>query len=107
MVYSNIDILKTLPRTTAQRVRRLLPWLGLVGLALLMVALARPQRGKEEFRVHAKGIAIEMCIDRSGSMQAMDFRDQRRTGQAIGRSSRRCFGSSSTAATACPGGPTI
>ena len=45
-------------------------WLG---LALVTVALARPQRGKEEFRVRAEGIAIEMCIDRSGSMQAMDF----------------------------------
>jgi Ca-activated chloride channel homolog len=72
--YSNIDVLKTLPRTTAQRIRRLLPWLGLAGMALATVALARPQRGREEFRVRAEGIAIEMCIDRSGSMQAMDFR---------------------------------
>ena len=73
VVYSNVDILKTLPRTTAQRVRRLLPWVALAGLALLTVALARPQRGREEFRARAEGIAIEMCIDRSGSMQAMDF----------------------------------
>jgi Ca-activated chloride channel homolog len=73
VVYSNIDILKTLPRTTAQRVRRLLPWITLAALALLIVALARPQRGREEFRSRAEGIAIEMCIDRSGSMQAMDF----------------------------------
>jgi hypothetical protein len=51
VIYSNIDILKTLPRTTAQRVRRLLPWVGLAGLALVAVALARPQRGREEFRV--------------------------------------------------------
>ena len=72
--YSNIDILKTLPRTTAQRVRRLLPWTAVAGLALVTVALARPQRGKEEFRVRAEGIAIEMCIDRSGSMQAADFK---------------------------------
>jgi Ca-activated chloride channel family protein len=40
---------------------------------MTVIALARPQLGKEEFRVHADGIAIEMCIDRSGSMQAMDF----------------------------------
>jgi Ca-activated chloride channel homolog len=73
VVYSNIDILKTLPRTAAQRVRRLLPWVALAGLALLTVALARPQRGREEFLTRAEGIAIEMCIDRSGSMQAMDF----------------------------------
>jgi Ca-activated chloride channel family protein len=73
VVYSNVDVLKTLPRTAAQRVRRLLPWVALFGLALLTVALARPQSGSEEFLVRAEGIAIEMCIDRSGSMQAMDF----------------------------------
>jgi Ca-activated chloride channel homolog len=73
VLYSNVDILKTLPRTAAQRVRRLLPWVALAGLALLVVALARPQRGREEFRQRAEGIAIEMCIDRSGSMQATDF----------------------------------
>jgi Ca-activated chloride channel homolog len=73
VLYSNVEILKSLPQTTAQRLRRLLPWLWLAGLTLLVLALARPQRGKEEFRVHADGIAIEMCIDRSGSMQAMDF----------------------------------
>ena len=73
VVYSSVEILQTLPRTTAQRVRRLLPWLGLAGLALAVVALARPQHGREEFRVHASGIAIEMCIDRSGSMQTNDY----------------------------------
>ncbi len=73
VTYSNVDILRSLPRTTAQRVRRLLPWLAAAGLGLLVVALARPQHGREEFRVRAEGIAIEMCIDRSGSMQAMDF----------------------------------
>ncbi|GAG05057.1 unnamed protein product, partial [marine sediment metagenome] len=50
-----------------------MPWVGVLGLALLIVALARPQRGREEFRIRTEGVAIEMCIDRSGSMQAMDF----------------------------------
>ena len=40
---------------------------------MLVIALARPQHGKEEFRIRAEGIAIEMVVDRSGSMQAMDF----------------------------------
>jgi Ca-activated chloride channel homolog len=73
VVYSSVELLKALPVTAAQRVRRVLPALGLLGLALLIVALARPQRGKEECRVRAEGIAIEMCIDRSGSMNAKDF----------------------------------
>lgn len=73
VVYSSVELLKALPTTTAQRLRRWLPLLGGFGLALLIVALARPQQGKEEFRVRADGIAIEMCIDRSGSMSAQDF----------------------------------
>ena len=73
VLYSNVAILKSLPVTTAMHVKRLLPWLFLGGLALLVIALARPQRGREEFRVRTEGIAIEMCIDRSGSMQALDF----------------------------------
>ncbi len=73
VVYSSVESLKSLPRTTAQRMRRWLPWLGMAGLALLVIALARPQKGKEEYRVRTDGIAIEMCIDRSGSMSAKDF----------------------------------
>ena len=47
VVYSSVELLKSLPVTTAQRVRRLLPSLGLLGLVLLIVAMARPQRGKD------------------------------------------------------------
>ena len=53
--------------------KRALPWVRLAGLALVIVALARPQHGIEEFRLHTEGIAIQMCIDRSGSMAALDF----------------------------------
>ena len=50
-----------------------LPWVRLLGLALVIVALARPQRGIEEFRLQTEGIAIQMCIDHSYSMSALDF----------------------------------
>ena len=73
VIYSDVELLRSLPQTAAGRVRRVLPWLGVAGLALATIAMARPQRGKEDFRVRTEGIAIEMCIDRSGSMQAMDF----------------------------------
>lgn len=55
------------------RIKRLLPWLRAAGLLLVVVALARPQHGLQEFRIRTEGIAIQMCIDRSGSMQALDF----------------------------------
>ncbi|MGA2059078.1 MAG: VWA domain-containing protein [Thermoguttaceae bacterium] len=73
VLYSSVELLKNLPVTWAQRVKRLLPGIFLAGLGLLVVALARPQHGKEEFRIRAEGIAIEMVVDRSGSMRAMDF----------------------------------
>ena len=73
LVYSSVNLLKDLPITLAQRIKRLLPLVFLAGLALLVIALARPQHGKEEFRIRAEGIAIEMVVDRSGSMRALDF----------------------------------
>jgi len=55
VLYSNVDILRSLPRTAAQRARRLLPWLAVAGLALLTVALARPQFGRRSTESAPKG----------------------------------------------------
>ena len=41
-----------------------------VTLLLIVVALARPQEGKEEIREISKGVAIYAVLDRSGSMKA-------------------------------------
>lgn len=73
VLYSNVELLRDLPVTWALRTKRFLPWLRITGMLLIVVALARPQSGKEEFRIRTEGIAIEMCIDRSGSMMALDF----------------------------------
>ena len=73
VLFSDVSILRTLPTTLALRVKRALPWLRLAGLTLVIIALARPQHGVEEFRIRTEGIAIQMCIDRSGSMAALDF----------------------------------
>ncbi|MEO8496613.1 MAG: VWA domain-containing protein [Planctomycetota bacterium] len=73
IVYSSVRLLDSLPVTVAQRVKRLLPWLRLAGMSLVIVALARPQHGLKDFRIQTEGIAIVMCLDRSGSMQALDF----------------------------------
>jgi Ca-activated chloride channel homolog len=42
--------------------------LRVTALLCLIIALARPQTGREEVRDISKGIAIEMVVDRSGSM---------------------------------------
>jgi len=49
-------------------------FLRLAALALIIVAIARPQAGMEKIQEVNKGIAIEMVVDRSGSMgQGMKF----------------------------------
>ncbi len=73
VLFSDVSIPASLPVTAALHIKRALPWLVLAGGVLAIVGLARPQHGREEFRVRTEGIAIEMCLDRSGSMQAMDF----------------------------------
>lgn len=55
------------------RIRRTLPWVYGLGLLLTVLGLARPQSGKSESRITGEGIAIEMVLDISGSMEALDF----------------------------------
>jgi len=72
-VFSSIADLKRLPVTRMQKVRSLLPILYLLGLCLILLALARPQSGRSESRISGEGIAIELVLDVSGSMEALDF----------------------------------
>jgi Ca-activated chloride channel homolog len=72
-LYSSARLLRELPVTFAQRIKRFIPFLRWIGLGLVAVALARPQAGLSEFRIRAEGIALMMCLDRSGSMEALDF----------------------------------
>ncbi len=65
-------------KSLRQRLLFLPTALRVFALVLLVVALARPQEGMERVRDINKGIAIEMIVDRSGSMGAeMNFRGQR------------------------------
>lgn len=57
-------------RSWRQRLDALPDALRLAALVCLTVALARPQEGIERMRDTTQGIAIQMVIDRSGSMSA-------------------------------------
>ena len=59
--------------TWRQRVLWLPPVLTLCALTLMILALARPRHGRQQTVINSEGIAIEMVVDRSGSMQALDF----------------------------------
>lgn len=54
-----------------------LPWLRYIGLSLLIVALARPQKVLTEETIKGDGIDICMVIDLSSSMLARDFSPNR------------------------------
>ncbi len=73
VIFSSIADLKGLPVTLLQQIRRLMPLVYGLGLCLMIMALARPQSGKSESRVTGEGIAIELVLDISGSMEAIDF----------------------------------
>ena len=47
--------------------------LALVGIILLIVALARPQRVEDKREVHSQGYDIMLAVDLSGSMLAEDY----------------------------------
>ena len=70
---SAIDGLKLSP-TWRQRLSWLPIAMTLTALTLMIIAMARPREGREHTMVHSEGIALEMVVDRSSSMTAMDFR---------------------------------
>ncbi len=60
----------SLPRSWRARLLWLPPTLRWLGLALLIVALARPQLGHGRAESSTEAVAIQLVIDRSPSMQA-------------------------------------
>tara|TARA_R110002049_G_scaffold47902_1_gene138328 strand:+ start:7392 stop:8516 length:1125 start_codon:yes stop_codon:yes gene_type:complete len=60
--------------TWRQRITWLPVAMSLTALTLMIIAMARPREGREQTLIHSEGIAIEMVVDRSSSMTAMDFR---------------------------------
>ncbi len=71
--YSDGDSLKRIPPSFAVIVQPLLPLLFGLGLAFLVVALARPQRGLEESTMKTEAVDIVLLVDVSTSMRAIDF----------------------------------
>ncbi|HEX5176891.1 MAG TPA: BatA domain-containing protein, partial [Chthoniobacteraceae bacterium] len=73
IVFSSIAELRSIGQVRRSKAGAVLTSLLLLADALLIVALARPQRGKELQQVQASGIDIILAIDVSRSMLAEDF----------------------------------
>ena len=73
IIFSSLQPLLALGRVRRSSIGGWLTSLLLLALALLVVALARPQQGKTISQVQASGIDIMLALDVSGSMAAEDF----------------------------------
>ena len=71
--YSDVTLAREVARTSRSRIGGLVWMLPLLGAALMVVGLARPQKSDSSTQVTANGIDIVLCLDVSGSMQALDF----------------------------------
>jgi Ca-activated chloride channel family protein len=71
--FSNLDNLKRLRPSRSLWLRRLVQSLRLITVALLILAVARPQTGRKQTQVRTEGIDIVLVLDTSGSMQALDL----------------------------------
>jgi len=72
--FSTLNNLKKLKKSTSITLRYILLVLRCLAISLLVVALARPQSGTKASEVLTEGIDIILCLDTSGSMQALDFK---------------------------------
>lgn len=73
--FSSLDVLRQLGRSRSAAARRYLFVLRAITLALLVLALARPQSGTQLTEITTEGVDIMLCLDTSGSMQALDFKE--------------------------------
>lgn len=73
LLYSSVQLVRAIGGVTRSRSGRFLSALRWLALALLLVALARPQIGEGEASVKASGIDIVVALDLSTSMLAEDF----------------------------------
>jgi Ca-activated chloride channel family protein len=72
--YSATRPLRFIGPSIMARLRWIIPALRLAAIAILIIAIARPRKGDEQTRVNTEGIAIQLIVDRSGSMRAQDFK---------------------------------
>jgi len=71
--FPTLATLRAVAPAGATHRRAVLGLLRAVALALLVVALARPQAGRATTAVHREGVDVVLAVDVSGSMLAEDF----------------------------------
>jgi len=75
--YSSLNIFKELKPTWRERLKYIPNILRILAVALLIIALARPQNFQSGENIYSEGIDITMVLDISGSMLAEDLKPNR------------------------------
>ena len=76
MGISSLSQLNAMKPSWRAKIHNLLPGLKYAALALMIVAMARPQWGTQQVNVTTEGINIILTIDISESMAALDFKKE-------------------------------
>ncbi len=71
--WSSTAAARSVPHGWAARTRWVLPALRTIAVLMLIVLLAGPRKGDEKTSQSVEGVAIELVLDRSGSMRALDL----------------------------------
>ena len=71
--YSDVGLARAVARRSRSRIGNWVWLFAILAAVLMIVGLARPQRGHSRTEVTAHGIDIVLGLDVSGSMQALDF----------------------------------
>jgi Ca-activated chloride channel family protein len=75
--FSSLHVLGQLKTPKTLLWRRALVFVRCAALGLFILALARPQSGIKSTEISTEGVDIMLCLDTSGSMQALDFKENR------------------------------
>ena len=74
--FSSLEAFEQTPQTLRQRLLPFLFWIRLAALFFLILALARPQKKEWSSGIPREGVAIELVVDVSSSMEIpMPFKD--------------------------------
>ena len=75
--FSSLYVLRQLKTPKTLLWRKALVFARCAAMALFILALARPQSGIKSSEISTEGVDIMLCLDTSGSMQALDFKEKR------------------------------
>ena len=76
--FSDIGVIKQIRPSRSLKYRHLVFILKVTAVALIILAMARPQSGERNREITSEGINIILAMDVSGSMRAEDFKPKNR-----------------------------